>query len=161
MTYQQSNAPLFLYAFLTSNKDKERESRDTMIQLKSAQKAVTEITDSDASDVANSAQWEARRLLMRSYQTSGIAKAPSTTEYILDWLDGTDSTQKLVVFAHHKEVMDYIETNIASKYKGRLGMIRIDGSVPPAERALRVKKFQSNINVRLAILSMTAAGVGL
>lgn len=46
--------------------------------------------------------------------------------------------------------MDYIETNLASKYKGRLGMI-----------ALRVKKFQSNINVRLAILSMTAAGVGL
>jgi hypothetical protein len=143
------------------NKDKERESRDTMNQLKSAQRAVTEVSDLDASDVANSAQWEARRLLMRSYQASGIAKAPSTTEYILDWLDGTDSTQKLVVFAHHKEVMDYIETNLASKYKGRLGMIRIDGSVPPAERALRVKKFQSNINVRLAILSMTAAGVGL
>lgn len=40
-------------------------------------------------------------------------------------------------------------------------MIRIDGSVPPAKRALRVKKFQSNINVRLAILSMTATGVGL
>jgi hypothetical protein len=57
--------------------------------------------------------------------------------------------------------MDYIETNIASRYKGRLGMIRIDGSVSPAERALRVKKFQSNMNVRLAILSMTAAGVGL
>lgn len=64
------------------NKDKEHESCDTMNQLKSAQRAVTEITDLDASDVANSAQWEARRLLMQSYQASGIAKAPSTTEYI-------------------------------------------------------------------------------
>ena len=96
-----------------------------------------------------------------AYQASGIAKAPSTTEYILDWLDGTDSAQKLVVFAHHKEVLDYIETTIAAKYKGRLGMMRIDGSVPPAERALRVKKFQTNEQVRLSLLSMTAAGVGL
>jgi hypothetical protein len=40
-------------------------------------------------------------------------------------------------------------------------MMRIDGSVPPAERALRVKKFQSNAGMRLALLSMTAAGVGL
>ena len=79
----------------------------------------------------------------------------------MDWLEGTDSTQKLVVFAHHKEVLDYIETTIAAKYKGRLGMMRIDGSVPPAERALRVKKFQTNEKVRLSLLSMTAAGVGL
>ena len=96
-----------------------------------------------------------------AYQASGIAKAPSTTEYILDWLEGSDSTQKLVVFAHHKDVLDYIETNISKKYKGRLGMIRIDGSVSPAERALKVKNFQSNVTIRLALLSMTAAGVGL
>ena len=48
------------------NKDKERESRDMMNQLKLAQRAVTEIIDLDANDVANSAQWEARRLLMQS-----------------------------------------------------------------------------------------------
>ena len=40
-------------------------------------------------------------------------------------------------------------------------MMRIDGSVNPAERALRVEKFQTNKNVRLSLLSMTAAGVGL
>jgi len=100
-----------------------------------------------------------------AYQASGIAKAPSTTEYILDWLEGSDSAQKLVVFAHHKDVLDYIETTISKKYKGKLGMIRIDGSVSPAERALKVKKFQqqsnNNGNIRLALLSMTAAGVGL
>ena len=100
-------------------------------------------------------------VFLAAYQASGIAKAPSTTEYILDWLEGSGSTEKLVVFAHHKDVMDYMETTIAAKYKGRLGMMRIDGSVPPAERALRVKKFQSNKTVRLALLSMTAAGVGL
>jgi len=143
------------------DKDKERESRETMSQLSTARKAVMEITDLDADDVANSAQWEARRLLMEAYQASGVAKAPATTEYILDWLEGSDATQKLVVFAHHKEVLNYIEEAISKKYKGRLGMMRIDGSVPPAERAQCVKKFQSNKTIRVALLSMTAAGVGL
>jgi SWI/SNF-related matrix-associated actin-dependent regulator 1 of chromatin subfamily A len=100
-------------------------------------------------------------MLRAAYQASGIAKAPATAEFILDWLEGSDATQKLIVFAHHKEVLDYIEATLAKNYKGRLGMMRIDGSVPPAERALRVKKFQSNKKVRVAILSMTAAGVGL
>ena len=98
---------------------------------------------------------------MAAYQASGVAKAPATTEYIIDWLEGSDSTQKILVFAHHKEVLDYIETTISKKYKGKLGMMRIDGSVPPAERAIRVKKFQSNKTIRVALLSMTAAGVGL
>ena len=47
------------------DKEKERESRQTMDQLRMARQAVSEITDLDADDVANSAQWEARKLLMR------------------------------------------------------------------------------------------------
>ena len=47
------------------DKDKERESRQTMAQLKMARQSVSEITDLDADDVANSAQWEARKLLMQ------------------------------------------------------------------------------------------------
>jgi SWI/SNF-related matrix-associated actin-dependent regulator 1 of chromatin subfamily A len=45
--------------------EKERESRETMMQLRNARQAVAEITDLDADDVANSAQWEARKLLMQ------------------------------------------------------------------------------------------------
>ena len=48
-----------------SDKDKERESRETISQLGNARQAVSEITDLDADDVANSAQWEARKLLMQ------------------------------------------------------------------------------------------------
>ncbi len=44
---------------------KERESRETMALLRMARQAVTEITDLDADDVAKSAQWEARKLLMQ------------------------------------------------------------------------------------------------
>ena len=143
-----------------TNKEKERECRNIMSQLSEARQSLAEILNDAGDDEVNSARFESRRLLMEAYQVSGIAKAPATTEYILDWLEGS-GTQKLVVFAHHKDVLDYMETTISAKYKGKLGMMRIDGSVPPAERALRVKKFQSNVSMRLALLSMTAAGVGL
>ena len=143
-----------------TNKEKERECRNIMSQLSEARQSLAEILDEAGDEEVNSARFESRRLLMEAYQVSGIAKAPATTEYILDWLEGS-GTQKLVVFAHHKDVLDYMETTISAKYKGKLGMMRIDGSVPPAERALRVKKFQSNASMRLALLSMTAAGVGL
>jgi len=116
----------------------------------------------DTYNVANSANLGAHQLLNEAYQASGVAKVLATTEFILDWLDGSDSSQKLVVFAHHKDVLNNMESTISKKHKGRLGMIRIDGSVPPAERAMRaLKKFQNNASVRLALLSMTAAGVGL
>ncbi|KAL7512709.1 hypothetical protein ACHAXN_009750 [Cyclotella atomus] len=139
--------------------DKEKCS-DLIRQLNTVRHSLAEILDEACDEDANAARFESRSLLMQAYQASGIAKAPATTDYILDWLEGS-GTQKLVVFAHHKDVLDYMEAAISAKYKGKLGMMRIDGSVPPAERALRVKKFQSNAGMRLALLSMTAAGVGL
>jgi len=51
--------------------EKERESRETMMQLRNARRAVSEITDLDADDVANSAQWEARKLLMQGISLIG------------------------------------------------------------------------------------------
>lgn len=40
--------------------------------------------------------------------------------------------------------------------KKNVGYIRIDGSVKPEIRNERVKEFQSNENIRVAILSITA-----
>ena len=117
--------------------------------------SVADLLGSDA----NQANFEHRRLLMQAYQASGIGKANPIAEYLLDWLAGS-GTQKILVFAHHRHVMDTLEQAVAKKYKG-VGHIRIDGTVPSNERAARVRKFQTNSQVRVAILSMTAAGVGL
>jgi SWI/SNF-related matrix-associated actin-dependent regulator 1 of chromatin subfamily A len=83
----------------------------------------------------NDAVFEARSLLMQAYQASGIGKAQSVAEYVLDWLRGSGS-QKLLVFAHHTEVLNIIESAVSKHLKG-VGHIRIDGSVPPAQRAAR------------------------
>eukprot|EP00957_Ditylum_brightwellii_P178489 13596687-Ditylum_brightwellii.AAC.1 len=129
--------------------------RELMEDMQSARQSVDELVGADA----YGANFEARRLLMQAYQSSGIGKAKSVSEFVLDWLAGS-TTQKVLVFAHHKEVMDTLEAAISKKLKG-VGHIRIDGAVPPAERAMRVRKFQTNGRIRVALLSVTAAGVGL
>lgn len=132
-----------------------KECKSIMSQLHETRLADSTLVGDEASD----AHFEARKLLMQAYQASGIGKAQSVAEYVLDWLRGSE-TQKVLVFAHHKEVLDTIETVILKNLKG-IAHIRIDGSVPSAERASRVRKFQNNKNVRLGLLSVTAAGVGL
>lgn len=132
-----------------------KECRDIISQLNDTRSAVSSLVGEEASE----ANFEARSLLMQAYQASGIGKAQSVAEYVLDWLRGS-GTQKVLVFAHHKGVLDTIEAAVSKHLKG-VGHMRIDGSVPPAERAARVKKFQTKAQVRLALLSVTAAGVGL
>ena len=132
-----------------------KQCKDIISQLNETRSSVSSLVGEEASE----AHFEARKLLMQAYQASGVGKAQSVAEYVLDWLRGS-STQKVLVFAHHKEVLDTIEAAVSKHLKG-VGHIRIDGSVPPAERASRVKKFQSKAQVRLGLLSVTAAGVGL
>jgi SWI/SNF-related matrix-associated actin-dependent regulator of chromatin subfamily A-like protein 1 len=107
---------------------------------------------------AQQADFEAKSKLMTAYQASGIGKAKSVAEYLLDWLSGS-ANQKILVFAHHKAVLDTIDQALMEKHPN--SHIRIDGSVPTVLRAQLVKKFQTCERVRVGLLSMTAAGVGL
>lgn len=132
-----------------------KDCRELLQQIKDTRLSVADLVGQDA----RSADFEARRLLMMAYQQSGIGKASNVAAFLLDWLNGS-GTQKILVFAHHQDVLDTLEQAVAKKYKG-VGHIRIDGSVNSKERAVRVKKFQTNSRTRVALLSMTAAGVGL
>uniref|UniRef100_A0A8C4KUL3 SNF2 related chromatin remodeling annealing helicase 1 n=1 Tax=Dromaius novaehollandiae TaxID=8790 RepID=A0A8C4KUL3_DRONO len=62
---------------------------------------------------------------------------------------------KFLVFAHHKIVLDAIVAELAKKY------IRIDGSTPSAERQSLCQKFQFSEKQTVAVLSLTAANMGL
>jgi SWI/SNF-related matrix-associated actin-dependent regulator 1 of chromatin subfamily A len=132
-----------------------KQCKNIISQLNETRSSVSSLVGEEASE----AHFEARKLLMQAYQASGVGKSQSVAEYVLDWLRGS-STKKVLVFAHHKEVLDTIEAAVSKHLKG-VGHIRIDGSVPPIERASSVKKFQTKAEVRLGLLSVTAAGVGL
>ena len=112
-----------------------------------------------AVDDARQADFEARSMLTQAYQATGIGKANAVSDYLLDWIAGSGDSQKILVFAHHKEVLDRIDKALLSKCPNT--HIRIDGSVPSQIRAQLVRKFQTCSRVRVAILSVTAAGVGL
>jgi len=104
---------------------------------------------------------QARTMLTKAYQASGIGKAPAVADYLIDWLEGSSSSQsKILVFAHHKGVIDCLQEALLKKY-GPNNHIRIDGEVPAVLRQKLVGKFQTCARVRVALLSMTAAGVGL
>ena len=62
------------------------------------------------------------------------------------------------MFAHHTAVLDAIEGACLGKSGDRRG-VRIDGSTAPTARQAAVHEFQSSAQCRVALLSITAAGV--
>ena len=118
---------------------------------------------------SDEASFEARNSMMRAYQLGGIAKVNHCCDYIEEWLDSAGE-EKVLLFAHHKEVMSILEERFRTYLarnspsgvrKNKKRYIYIDGGVNPKERQAQVKAFQEDPHVRVAILSITAAGVGL
>lgn len=103
-----------------------------------------------------SARHEARRLLMAAYKATGEAKLPAVRDYVRCTLEGSDG--KVLVFAYHRAVVQGLAQMAA---RARVGFIRIDGDTPTCDRQEQVRRFQDDPAVRLAVLSMTAAGQGL
>lgn len=93
--------------------------------------------------------------ILQCYLYTGLAKLPGIKEYLSDLLQ---NDVKILIFAHHMEVLNAIEEEII---KLKLRYIRIDGSVQPNKRYEGVKSFQEDEDVKVAVLSLTAAGVGL
>ena len=98
---------------------------------------------------------EHRSLVMEIYKKTAELKAKCVQDYVDTLLEGGG---KFLVFAHHTCLLDAIEHS-CNKHKCKY--IRIDGSTPSHSRANLVESFQTNESVRVAILSIRAAGVGL
>jgi SNF2 family DNA or RNA helicase len=66
--------------------------------------------------------------------------------------------QKLIIFAHHLELLDAIDDLLRQK---GVGFMRIDGGTPVKDRSGLVDKFQRNPSCRVALLSLTCGSTGL
>ncbi|EGR34130.1 hypothetical protein IMG5_023540 [Ichthyophthirius multifiliis] len=90
------------------------------------------------------------------YQLTGLAKIEQVKEYIKNLLE---NNTKIIVFAYHKQVL-----NILQQFLNQIlcvSLIRIDGDVSSEKRFERVKEFQNNLNIKVALLSLAAASTGL
>lgn len=81
-----------------------------------------------------------------------IKKVPYAVEHIKGLLN---ETNKVVVFAHHHEVLDTLEASFET------GCVRVDGRVSLAERQNAVDKFQSDGSCKIFLGGIQAAGVGI
>jgi len=92
---------------------------------------------------------------MTLWREIGKVKLPSVIEYVNDLLS---RGEKFVLFAHHQFALDELEAFLTRK---TVRFIRIDGKTKSKHRKPMIDDFQTNDEVRVALLSITAAGVGI
>ncbi|XP_027631115.1 LOW QUALITY PROTEIN: SWI/SNF-related matrix-associated actin-dependent regulator of chromatin subfamily A-like protein 1 [Tupaia chinensis] len=97
-----------------------------------------------------------KEALILFFNRTAEAKIPSVIEYILDLLES--GREKFLVFAHHKVVLDAITKALEKKH---VQHIRIDGSTSSADREDLCQQFQLSERHAVAVLSITAANMGL
>lgn len=88
-------------------------------------------------------------------ETSAL-KTSAVIDYVRELL--ATSEQRFLLFVHHKEMLDALDEAL---FRQKVEFIRIDGQVESAARQQLCNRFQSDPFCRLALLSITAAGVGL
>ena len=82
---------------------------------------------------------------------TALAKVPDLVQLILAALE---SNNKVVVFAHHRDVIDALSAAFDNS-------VKLTGEMSIIERDVAVSQFQTNPDVRVFIGSIKAAGVGL
>ncbi|WVZ66594.1 hypothetical protein U9M48_015789 [Paspalum notatum var. saurae] len=102
-------------------------------------------------------------------QEIGIAKLSGFSEWFSNHfitngfgtnhnLDPQSSCQKTIIFAHHLKVLDGIQVFVS---ENEIRFVRIDGSTLQRERKEAVDSFRLDPEVKVAIIGITAGGVGL
>ncbi|XP_053109716.1 DNA annealing helicase and endonuclease ZRANB3 isoform X2 [Hemicordylus capensis] len=95
-------------------------------------------------------------LITRMFKQTAIAKAGAVKDYIKMLLE--NDQLKFLIFAHH---LTMLQACTEAVIESKACYIRIDGSVPSAERINLVNQFQKDPDTRVAVLSIQAAGQGL
>jgi SWI/SNF-related matrix-associated actin-dependent regulator 1 of chromatin subfamily A len=85
---------------------------------------------------------------------TAVAKVPYVIEFVKEMLE--DSDEKLVVFAHHVDVVDALMTGL-----GEFGAVKLVGGMTETAKQASVDAFQKNPNCRVFVGNIQAAGVGI
>lgn len=84
----------------------------------------------------------------------GMVKAPAAARWVRERLDA--GVPKIIVFAHHKDVLDTLARGLAD-----MKQVRVDGATSQAERTERVASFQNDPSVRVFLGNIQAAGTAI
>jgi SNF2 family DNA or RNA helicase len=84
---------------------------------------------------------------------TGLAKVGPVIEWVKEWLEG--GGQKLVLFAHHRDVILALEEGLGA------GVASVTGATTPLLRQEAIDDFQNDPGCRVFIGQLQAAGTGL
>jgi len=94
--------------------------------------------------------------LMALRRMLGMAKLRGATEYIVDMLDNLPEDRKILVFAHHAEVIAALVRHL-----GEYSPAVLTGSTTPREREQAVDKFLNDPRCRVFVGNIQAAGTAI
>lgn len=134
------------------NVDTSEISHDKMQEFRDSVK----LRNHPSERIAMQAKRDCERLVMELYAEIGRIKENAVCEYVHEFLDST--SEKFLVFCHHQTMMNRLCAELTT---AKVRHIRIDGGVSAQHRFDQVKQFQEDPDTRVAVLSITAAGVGL
>ena len=92
--------------------------------------------------------------MSRLRKETAIAKAPLVAAHVAD---AVEQGAKVVVFAHHHEVIDTLVTELSEEH----GVVKLDGRDRMDDRNAAVNAFQEDDDVKVFVGGIKAAGVGL
>lgn len=87
---------------------------------------------------------------------TGLAKVPGVVEWVKEWFEGGGG--KLVIFAHHRDVIKAINTDPSLN---KILRCCVTGDTPPEKRAEHVDAFQAAEGPAIFIGQIQAAGTGI
>jgi len=119
-------------------------------QISKEMKKAASMTEYQQKEYLKNSKW------LEMFKKTGTAKLKAVKAYVSDLID---QDVKFLIFAFHLNVLDGIEETV-KKHKN-VKYIRIDGSTTQGKRQKLVDEFRFNNEYKVAILSITAAGVGL
>ena len=107
----------------------------------------------DAAEKAASGETIAKITALKHLAATG--KLNSSIAWIEDFLE---SGKKLVVFAHHHDIIDQVAKALNKK---GIGVVTLTGNTPTKQREWVIDKFQNDPKVPVIIGNIQAAGVGV
>jgi SWI/SNF-related matrix-associated actin-dependent regulator 1 of chromatin subfamily A len=94
--------------------------------------------------------------MFKAYKMTGMAKINNICDWVSQKLD--DSDAKFIIFGHHKDFLNGISETLEKK---KIKYMKIDGSTSKEKRFENTESFQKDPEIRVAVLSIVAASVGL
>ncbi|CAG9094685.1 unnamed protein product [Plutella xylostella] len=107
---------------------------------------------SSLDDIEHSAKLPALKQLLLD---CGIGAAPGgDTEVVV-------SQHRALIFCQLKKMLDIVENDLLKKHLPTVSYLRLDGSVPPANRHSIVTRFNNDPSIDLLLLTTAVGGLGL